>query len=54
MWRFGTDWFWDDGAAPPLRLVDADTGDEIRPLVVDERTGARVDVRRTRVRSRRA
>jgi DNA-binding HxlR family transcriptional regulator len=54
MWRFGSDWFWDDGGAPPLRLVDAETGDEIRPLVVDERTGAHLDVRRTRVRARRA
>jgi hypothetical protein len=30
-------------------LVDPDTGAEIRPVVVDENTGKRLDVRRLRV-----
>lgn len=52
MWRWGEDWlFGDDG--PPLRLVDRDTGDDVRPLVVDETTGAPIDVRRVRVTRRR-
>jgi DNA-binding HxlR family transcriptional regulator len=50
MWRYGSDWFWPDGESPPLRLVDAESGDEIAPRVVDERSGRPVDVRRTRVR----
>src|SRR4051794_8699966 len=37
MWRWGEDWLFDDGN--PVMLVDRDTGAEIRPLVVDERTG---------------
>ena len=48
MWRWGSDWLW-NGAEPPLALVDPDTKQEIRPLVVDESTGRRVDIRRTRV-----
>ena len=35
-----------------VRLVDRETGDEIRPVVVDERTGTRLDVRRTKIRRR--
>ena len=55
MWRFGSDWFWEgEGEAPPLRLGDAETGAEIRPRVVDETTGAPVDVRRTRVKNARS
>lgn len=48
MWRWGSDWLWGD-KRPPVALVDAETGGEIRPLVVDEHTGARLDVRRVRV-----
>jgi DNA-binding HxlR family transcriptional regulator len=44
MWRFGSDWLWPDG--PEVMLVSRDTGDEIRPLVVDENTGEPLDVRR--------
>lgn len=51
MWRWGSDWQWDDGT-PPIMLVDRDTGEEVRPVVVDEGTGARIDVRRLRVRAR--
>jgi DNA-binding HxlR family transcriptional regulator len=53
MWRWGTDWCFDAEGQPPLMLVDRETRKEIRPVVVDERTGEPVDVRRTRVRQRR-
>jgi DNA-binding HxlR family transcriptional regulator len=54
MWRWGSDWQWpDEGDVPPLMLVDRDTGEEIVPAVVDERTGQRIDVRKLRVRTRR-
>ena len=48
MWRWGSDWLWDE-TGPPVMLVDQETGREIRPLVVDEHTGKRLDVRRLRV-----
>jgi len=48
MWRWGSDWLWDD-KGPPVVLVDHETGAEVRPVVVDERTGQRLDVRRLRV-----
>ena len=51
MWRWGADWLFD--GEPLLSLVDRETGEEVRPLVVDERTGAPLDVRRIRVRARR-
>jgi DNA-binding HxlR family transcriptional regulator len=49
MWRWGSDWLWADGKRPPVMLVDPDTGAEIKPVVVDENTGKRLDVRRLRV-----
>jgi DNA-binding HxlR family transcriptional regulator len=52
MWRWGSDWQWTDGE-PTLMLVDRDSGEEIVPVVVNERTGDRIDVRRLRVRTRR-
>lgn len=48
MWRWGSDWLWEDGE-PPVVLKDRDTGDEIRPLVVDEATGRPLDVGRSRI-----
>ena len=51
MWRWGDDWLFADGN--PVMLVDRETGAEVRPLVVDERTGEPIDVRRLRMRSRR-
>lgn len=48
MWRWGADWLWDDGE-PSVILRDRDTREEIVPVVVDERTGRRLDVRRIRV-----
>ncbi len=52
MWRWGSDWLWDE-KGPPVTLVDHETGHEVRPLVVDERTGKPLDVRRLRVSRRR-
>jgi DNA-binding HxlR family transcriptional regulator len=48
MWRWGSDWLW-DAKGPPVVLVDHESGREVRPVVVDEHTGARLDVRRLRV-----
>jgi DNA-binding HxlR family transcriptional regulator len=48
MWRWGSDWLWDEGE-PRLMLLDHETGREVRPLMVDENTGERLDVRRLRV-----
>jgi hypothetical protein len=52
MWRWGEDWLWPDGEQPPVRLVDRETGEEIHPVVVDEHTGTRLDIRRTKIRRR--
>jgi DNA-binding HxlR family transcriptional regulator len=48
MWRWGSDWLWED-EGPPVVLVDRDTGEVVRPAVVDERTGRGLDVRRLRL-----
>lgn len=52
MWRWGQDWRWSDGEQPPLELVDRDSGRPVVPVVVDETTGERIDVRRLAVRRR--
>jgi len=52
MWRYGEDWLWPDGEEPPLQLFDLDTGDPVRPMVVNEETGEPIDVRKVRVRGR--
>ena len=49
MWRWGSDWLWTGDESPPVRLVDPETGAEVRPLVVDEATGKPLDARRLRV-----
>jgi DNA-binding HxlR family transcriptional regulator len=50
MWRWGSDWLWpDEGDASPVALKDGETGNVVEPLVVDERTGRPLDVRRLRV-----
>ena len=53
MWRWGSDWLWNDGR-PPADLVDRESGEVVRPVVVDERTGDPIDPRRLRLRVRRA
>ena len=52
MWRYGEDWFWEHGA-PPLVLTDAETGAEVRPLVVDEHTGRPINSIPVRLQVRR-
>jgi DNA-binding HxlR family transcriptional regulator len=51
MWRWGDDWLLPEDERP-LMLVDAATGREIRPCVVDESTGEPIDVRRVRLTRR--
>lgn len=53
MWRWGSDWMWPEGEEPGAQLVDRRTGAIVRPLVVDEETGERMDLRSLRVRYRR-
>ena len=48
MWRYGMDWQWTEDD-PPLRLVDRETGDEVVPVVVDQATGERLDIRKVRL-----
>ena len=48
MWRWGSDWLFDDDG-PPVQLVDRASGERVLPRVVDERTGAPLDVRTLRV-----
>lgn len=52
MWRWGSDWQFEDG--PPVELRDRETGEVVVPAVVDERTGRRIDVRRLRLVARQA
>jgi DNA-binding HxlR family transcriptional regulator len=49
MWRWGSDWLWPDDTGSPVVLKDRQTGRVVRPLVVDEETGERVDVRTVRI-----
>ena len=49
MWRWGSDWLFDEGAGPPFELRDRDSGKPIQPQVVDEHTGDPIDLRRIRV-----
>jgi DNA-binding HxlR family transcriptional regulator len=49
LWRYGEDWLWDEGSEPPVRLLDRETGRVVRPVVVDEATGNRLDVRRLKL-----
>jgi DNA-binding HxlR family transcriptional regulator len=48
MWRWGSDWLWPDDESPVM-LVDRETRAEVRPVIVDENTGERLDVRRLRM-----
>ena len=48
MWRWGSDWLWDDDG-PPVVLKDRATGRVVQPLVVDEATGEPLDVRTLRM-----
>jgi DNA-binding HxlR family transcriptional regulator len=48
MWRFGSDWLYDN----PFELYDRETGARVEPRVVDGCTGEPLDVRRLRIRER--
>jgi len=52
MWRFGEDWQFEPGDEE-LELINRETGEPIRPQVIDETTGAPLDLHATRVRTRR-
>ncbi len=52
MWRYGEDWLFEDGSEPPIELYDQETGEAVRPIVIDENTGDPIDVRRLRVGAR--
>jgi DNA-binding HxlR family transcriptional regulator len=49
MWRWGSDWLWPEGTEPPVVLKDRETGAVIRPVVVDEHTGERLNLRTTKM-----
>jgi DNA-binding HxlR family transcriptional regulator len=51
MWRWGSDWCFEEEGGAPVILSDADTRQEVCPVMVDERTGERLDVRRVRMRA---
>ncbi len=48
MWRWSADWLF-DAAGPPVVLKNRETGRVVNPIVVDEDTGAPVDLRTIRV-----
>ena len=39
MWRWGSDWLWEEGSQSPLELYDHETGSAVHPRVVDEYMG---------------
>jgi DNA-binding HxlR family transcriptional regulator len=47
--RWGNDWLSGE-EGPPMEMVDRETGDVIKPIVVDEATGEPLDPRRITVR----
>ncbi len=50
MWRWGSDWLWDDGSEPPVVLTDRVTRAILRPAVVDEISGKPIPLSSVRVR----
>ena len=53
MFRFGDDHLFDGPAGGQAELFHKDTGEQIRPRVIDETTGAPLDLSSTRFRIRR-
>lgn len=49
MWRWGTDWCWPAGEGPVMALESQATGQVVQPVVVDEATGERLDIRSIRI-----
>lgn len=53
MWTWGDRWMFEGGREGPggvLRMADGESGETIVPVVVDERSGQRVDLRKIRIR----
>ncbi len=46
--EWGNQWLDWDGEGPPVQLVDRTTGEVVQPVLVDARTGERLDPRSTR------
>ena len=53
MWRYGEDWLWEEGSQPAIEMYNPETGQPVRPLVIDENTGDPIDVRNLRIGGRR-
>lgn len=51
MWRWGDDWLFGAGGAP-VNLLDRESEAVVRPVVVDEGTGKRLEVRKLKVGAR--
>lgn len=57
MWTWGDRWMFEggpDGNGAVLRFADKESGETIRPTVVDARTGAPLEIAKVRVRRKRA
>jgi len=53
MWRWGSEWMWDEGDAPMVEMYDRETREPVRPMVVDRNTGEPIDMAKVRVALRR-
>lgn len=53
MWAWGEEWAWPEGDSPELVLKSRETGQAVKPVVVDEWTGERLTADRTRAGRRR-
>ncbi len=49
MFRWGSDWMWGEGGHAPVVLQDRRTGKVVRPQLVDEATGKKLDVRQIQI-----
>ncbi len=49
IWRWGSDWLWDEGEKRELELYDRKTRRPIRPIVVDQNTGEKIDTHAIRI-----
>ncbi len=43
MWQWGDEWLWPSGQRPSVVLRDRATGAVVRPIVVDQDSGRRID-----------
>ncbi len=49
MFRWGSDWLWPEGSDPAVELYDRESGEPVRPQLVDENSGKPIDVRKLRL-----